>query len=241
MMTAFFDEVLGTRLYGELEHWIATCKDLSPYSSHSYWYSLSDEPKILPEYAIRSLAPLMPGLGDIVGVEWWLQKTDASKGMAWHFDHDRDLLNLTQQLIHPVWASVLYFSESSSPTVILDYSPEDKQRTPQRPPSEAVAYLPSRNRFGVFKGNVMHAVAAAREDRARERVTMPLNWWHQKPMAPICLDTPYQDEAFQLLFPQFSEREIHERVGRPATPIHCNGDDVARIMRKNPPQWTKLE
>src|SRR5260370_5091138 len=171
-----FDEALEASLFQELQSRIASRSDLTPYNQHSHWYSLDQRPRLLPEFAIRSLLPLLPDGADVAGVEWWVQDVPPTQGMIWHFDHDREVLRLEGRLVHPVWATVFYFDIGASPTVVMEQTLEDRRAVPPRWPSAGFACPPQENRLSIFKGNLLHGVAAGPTSSGTRRVTMPRNW-----------------------------------------------------------------
>ncbi len=168
----------------------------------TFWFPRGVEPTNVAEEAIIELMPQVGPGPECIGTEWWLGRLGYGKELRFHFDRDLALKRKTGQSIHPLFSSVLYLNDFPfSPTVIVDQvlAPDGKTKIPEEPEFgksiEAVA-----NHYVVFPGNLRHGVVpdpeTLKRDRKHEqrrksdelRLTLLVNYWHRRPLAPICCD-----------------------------------------------------
>ncbi|MCA9218535.1 MAG: hypothetical protein KDB27_35950 [Planctomycetales bacterium] len=168
----------------------------------NFWFPRGAVPTNVVEETITELLRLVSPSPQCIGTEWWLGRLGYGKELRFHFDRDLALKRKTGESVHPLLASVLYLNDfPSSPTVILDQviGPDGKSRVPEKAEFaksiDAVA-----NRYVVFPGTLRHGVIpnwgrseqASSPERDRKsselRLTLLVNYWHRRPLPPICSD-----------------------------------------------------
>ncbi len=163
--------------------------------STTFWFPRVAEPTNIVEETIAALIKLAVPPATCIGTEWWLGRLGYNKGLNFHFDRDLTRSQQFGEHEHPLYASILYLNSfPSSPTVILGQTPgSDPKKPAYRESVEAVA-----NRYAVFRGNLLHGVVPdadsvngrdGSEHRPEEvRLSLLVNYWHVRPMPPICVD-----------------------------------------------------
>jgi hypothetical protein len=155
----------------------------------TFWFDLK-QPTCLPEEVIQELAPLL-NTTRIVGVEWWLSRmmtTDVR--VDFHRDRDEKRALRTGREIHPRTSSVLFLNRvRGGALAVTDQppNPDNPSLAPDEPDFELIAPRP--NRFVYFDGTLTHGVLDANNQipdrrlpgRTRQRRTLVMNWWHQRP------------------------------------------------------------
>jgi hypothetical protein len=201
-----FEEALPGPLFDKLVDAVRAIGNERMKNNGSYtttfWFPRDAEPSNLAEDAIVELLKLVAPDQDCIGTEWWLGRLGAGKKLNLHFDRDLALSRETGKSVHPILSSVFYLNDfAGSPTVILDQvlAADGKTKIPAEPEFgnsfEAVA-----NHYVVFPGNLRHGVipnqeASTQSSKAKDkdnpselRLTLLVNYWHRRPLEPVCLD-----------------------------------------------------
>ncbi len=215
-----FEEALPGPLFEQLVHAVRSLGNERMKANGSYtttfWFPRDAEPTNLAEAAIVELLKLVEPGSECIGTEWWLGRLGAGKELRFHFDRDLALKRKTGESIHPLHSSVLYLNEfPNSPTVILDQvlAADGKTRVPEKAEFgksiDAVA-----NHYVLFPGTLRHGVipgwgnteaSNATKSKSDElRLTLLVNYWHRRPLAPICTD--YDGTVYSKLRTEFLER-----------------------------------
>jgi hypothetical protein len=118
------------------------------------------------------------------GAEWWIGRAYTTRiPVEFHFDQDVK----GRRARHPRWSSVFFFNAVRGGHLAV---------TDQVPGKEAASRLqavaPRRNRYAVFRGNLLHGILDARGltpgrpvpgPRGRMRITLVVNYWDVRPTA----------------------------------------------------------
>ncbi len=168
----------------------------------TFWFPRTAQPSNLAEEAAGELLRLVDPVSDCIGVEWWIGRLRYGKKLRFHFDRDLALEEKTGERICPLLGSVLYLNDyPSSPTVIVDQVPgkDGKSKIPENP-TRSAAVPAIANNYVTFQGNLRHGVIpdegviereglSSDQRKAHERrLTLLVNFWHRRPLAPICND-----------------------------------------------------
>ena len=140
---------------------------------------------------------------EVTGAEWWVQHRRANTPQHFHFDTDMGRHSLgssststnndsSEKSIFrcPSLSSVLYLTESGGPTVVLGQRPTMSKWSGNLAllPEEATEcdiMFPRRNRYMLFRGDLLHGVLPCNE--LEMRTTLLVNWWcGKKPKDPAC-------------------------------------------------------
>lgn len=163
----------------------------------TFWVPRNTAPANLAEEVIAELIGLAHPPGSYTGTEWWLGRLEHGEKLPMHFDRDLTRSRKFGQHEYPLFASILYLNTfPASPTVVVGQIPGDtpRQKVPDKPAFresiDAVA-----NRYVVFPGNLRHGIVPGKSrdgeeqmPRDRFRLSLLVNYWHVRPMGPICLD-----------------------------------------------------
>lgn len=166
----------------------------------TFWVPVPFKPTHIVEECISKLWDLVQPGPLCIGMEWWLGRLTYGKSLNFHTDRDRSLQKKTGEIVHPIWASILYLNRfPSSPTIILDQvlSPDGKSWIPPKAgPGRSLDAIP--NHYGVFRGDLRHGVVAnggtaenASQIKQPEqppalRLTLLVNYWERRPAPPNC-------------------------------------------------------
>jgi hypothetical protein len=161
----------------------------------TFWEPTNCGRPSLMSAVVSALAPIVPGSGDCVGVEWWARVRSGDEPMSLHQDKDESLLKATGQLSHPHFGSVLYLSDAGGPTIVLEPGPAGA--TPGvGDQSWAALSWPQRNGFLIFRGDLPHGVGALKGGQPTpRRDSLLMNWWRRRPTAPGCREAPLQTQV----------------------------------------------
>jgi hypothetical protein len=180
----------------------------------TFWFPLGAKPTNIVEECLSALCLLVQSGPKCIGLEWWLGRLKYGESLPFHADRDWSLGKQTGQIVHPMWASVLYLNHfPSSPTLVYDQvlGPDGKSWVPPVPKvGRALDAVP--NHYAVFRGDLRHGVVArgaaqktadrsAEEENSSElRLTLLVNYWDRRPAPPNCRDydgtiyAPIRDE-----------------------------------------------
>jgi hypothetical protein len=226
-----FDDALPPALFGTLQRGICGHPDIATLYEHSFWFPLDARPRLCVEHAIASLLRLLPTTAEIRGAEWWVPARPSTQGMEWHCDCDRIVYARHKRYVRPQLSSVLYLGDAGGPTLIVDDVARDATARRPRTDLGAVGYLPVPNRYGIFPGDRFHAVASRDDDRLR--VTVAINWWTEKPSAPLCILPRYDAEFLApLAAPVDLAAPAADRAARPASPLVLSPDTLASLAHR---------
>lgn len=162
----------------------------------TFWFPCGATPKNFAEQSIVELLKLVQPGPACIGTEWWLGRLGQGKTLRHHFDRDLALEKQTGETVHPLLSSVLYLNDfPGSPTVILDQvlAPDGKTKIPEEPEYGKSIDAVS-NHYVVFPGNLRHGVIPTQDQpqqnrsSSKLRMTLLVNYWHRRPLAPICCD-----------------------------------------------------
>jgi hypothetical protein len=157
----------------------------------TFWFDLRSPPTAVVEEAARLLAPRIPGLARIRGVEWWLSRMSPNDVQVdFHVDRDERLALRTGRLVHPRVSSVLFLNRVKGGALAVTAEPPC-EANPALAPTRLDLDLvtPRPNRFVVFDGRLTHGVLDARNHvptrrlpgTARRRLAVVMNWWQRRP------------------------------------------------------------
>jgi hypothetical protein len=157
----------------------------------TFWYDFS-EPTNVVEEAILTLRPRVVGRRRIAGVEWWLSRMSTTDvRVDFHQDRDEKLALRTGRLVHPRLSSVLFLNRSRGGALAVTRQPPDPENPSLAPRKldDLTLVAPRPNRLVVFDGKLTHGVLDANNQipdgrlpgQARQRRTIPLNWWASRP------------------------------------------------------------
>jgi hypothetical protein len=206
---SLFEDALPNELFQRLVravHAVGTerMEDMRSYST-TFWVPLDRKPTNIVEECLPHLyAMAQPGPA-CIGMEWWLGRLKFGESLPFHMDDDRSLRKLTKQIVHPLWASILYLNHfPSSPTVVLDQVLSADGNSYVPPETDCGATLDAiPNNYVVFQGNLRHGVVAnveearlsdeaaspAKPEESEElRLTLLVNYWDRRPVPPNCRD-----------------------------------------------------
>ena len=198
------EDVLPKPLFDRLRHAVDSLedgrlKDKATYAT-TFWFPRGAPVTNVAEEAIMALIGQIELPSGCIGMEWWLGRLRYGKKLNYHFDRDLALARKTGESVFPLLGSILYLNAfPSSPTVILDQipGPDGKSRVPEEPKlSVSVEAVP--NHYAIYPGNLRHGVIpnadkmqserSDKENTSKLRLTLLVNYWHQRPSAPICRD-----------------------------------------------------
>jgi len=186
----------------------------------NFWFPLDARPpnNIVEEIILRLSRLVRPG-PRCKGAEWWLGRLPYGKSLSMHFDRDLTLEKRTGQVVHPLWASILYLNRfHSSPTVILDQvlSRDQQSLVPPKAKFGKTIY-PVPNHYVVYPGNLYHGVVTDQatlkpngvsrngKHSPNLRLTLLINYWDRRPLLPVCRN--YDGSVYQALQERY-ERNI---------------------------------
>jgi hypothetical protein len=149
----------------------------------TFWLPRGARPEHVIEEAVLALWRLSrvrcaPGSG----AEWWIGRSYTTRlPIEFHFDHDVK----GAKPRHPVTSSVFFFnSVRGGHLAVTDQRPGAAEAT------RLEAVKPRRNRYALFRGDLLHGVLDARGrtpgrplpgPRGRLRVTLVVNFWRARP------------------------------------------------------------
>lgn len=224
MWAFLYDDALPDTLFERLTANVVEHLDVLSTYEHSLWFGREAAPQLYIEHAIALVARLVPTTSAIAGAEWWIVARKSSLGMEWHCDCDRIIYSREKRFVRPAISSVLYLNDSGGPTLIVDDVASNA--SVRRPTTErgCLGFLPNSNRYGVFPGDRFHAVAITDDDD--DRITIAINWWAEKPSAPLCIDPPLELSALLTAPP---DSHFFPTAARPVGPVQLNADEMARL------------
>lgn len=168
----------------------------------TFWFPRGDQPRNIAEEAIVQLSQEVEPGPECIGVEWWLGRLPYGSDLQMHFDRDLALRQKTGESVHPMIASVLYLNQyPSAPTVVFDQvlAEDGRTRIPAKA-EHAKSVEAVSNRYMIFSGNLLHGVVhdpkAPKPEMVERnaefaldlRLTLLVNYWHRRPLEPICVD-----------------------------------------------------
>ena len=201
-----FKETLPTPLFSRLVHAVREVgtERLKESYKTNFWFAANARPANIVEEVISRLFRLVRPGPRCIGVEWWLGRLPYGKSLSMHFDRDLTLEKQTGEVVHPLWASILYLNRfPSSPTVVLDQVPSRDHQSlvpPQARYGRTIDPVP--NHYVVYRGNLYHGVVAngngdghkpsTRSTKIKNppelRLTLLINYWDRRPLPPVCRD-----------------------------------------------------
>ena len=129
----------------------------------------------------------------IISAEFWVQSRSQTDNINFHYDKDESIASNKHYLVHPVVSTVLYLTDEGSPTLILNQTSPDGNIEIPLVPEQAYLVYPKKNRYMLFAGDLQHGVCGScnyylmnekKRKNDKKRVTLLVNWWHQKPEEP---------------------------------------------------------
>lgn len=199
-----YEGILPTPFFEKLQNAVRSIGSERMKSNGSYsttfWFARNSAPGNLAEEAIARLFETVNPGDDCIGAEWWLGRLGHGKKLRFHFDRDLALQEKTGEIVCPILGSVLYLNDyPSTPTVIVGQVPgaDGKTKVPETPKYEESVQAVA-NRYMVFAGNLRHGVIPDQaklhldprrpDGKPERRLTLLVNYWHRRPLAPICND-----------------------------------------------------
>jgi hypothetical protein len=164
-----------------------------PFYRTTFWYPSDRAPSHMVEQAIDVLREAARPSPQVVGVEWLL---------PCHFDRaDLDETD-PARIRHPESASVYFFNAVPyGELVITDQVLGEDGRPSPSEPRKMRFVSPGENRYAVFPGHLYHGVIGRMwRPEAEEclRVTLAVNWWTERPLAPYLRDSSDAVQVFDL-------------------------------------------
>jgi hypothetical protein len=145
----------------------------------TFWLARGSQPAHALEDAVLALWK-RAGIR-CAGVEWWIGRAHTNRlPIEFHFDHDVK----GRVLRHPRVSSVFFFnSVRGGHLAVTDARPGTGPATRMEP------VKPRRNRYAMFRGNLLHGVldgegrtpARGHGGRGRVRITLVVNFWDRRP------------------------------------------------------------
>jgi len=162
----------------------------------TFWLPRSASPANCLEEAVLALWPLARPRG-CSGAEWWIGRAFTTRiPVEFHFDQDVK----GRKRRHPRLSSVLFFNRvRGGQLAVTDQVPGGREARRL----ETVA--PRRNRYAVFRGDLLHGILDARGRTpgrrvagppGRMRVTLVVNFWDRRPSE---VPTWSESSAYRLL------------------------------------------
>lgn len=199
-----FETALSSALFGRIVSAVRDIGDenLKDGYSTSFWFPKDAKPANIVEETITALIKLAVPPAAHTGTEWWLGRLRYGKPLNFHFDQDLTRSRKFGKHEYPLYGSILYLNSfPSSPTVILGHIPGSNPDlvVPEKS-AYRVSVAPVANRYAVFRGNLSHGVVpnadsvdggggGGKEHQPEEfRLTLLVNYWHVRPLLPICTD-----------------------------------------------------
>ena len=199
-----FEEALQRSLFERIVSAVREVGDerLKRNYNTTFWYPNEAEPGNAAEQVIEELIRLADPPAECIGTEWWLGRLGYGEKLPLHFDRDLTRSRKFGEHVYPIYGSIYYLNTfPSSPTLILGQvpGPDPRTKVPAEPEfRESIGAVA--NRYAVFPGNLRHGVKPTRESvresrregageqPARVRLCLLVNYWHCRPMPPICRD-----------------------------------------------------
>lgn len=146
----------------------------------TFWLPAGAAPQHVLEEAVLALA--RRARVRCGGMEWWIGRAFTTRlPIEFHFDEDVK----GRRLRHPDWSSVFFFNAvRGGHLAVTDATPGGGEAR------RLEAVKPRRNRYALFRGNLLHGVLDARGrtpsrplpgPRGRLRVTLVVNFWGRRP------------------------------------------------------------
>jgi len=147
----------------------------------TFWLPSGAEPEHSLEEAVLALWKLA-GPRACAGAEWWVGRAHTTRiPVGFHFD--QDVKGRTLQ--HPELSSVFFFNRvRGGQLAVTDQVPGSG------PAARLETIVPRRNRYAVFRGDLLHGVLDVRGrtpgrplpgPKGRLRVTLVVNFWRRRP------------------------------------------------------------
>ena len=147
----------------------------------TFWLPRDAAPAHAVEEAVLELWRLARPRG-CAGAEWWIGRAHTTRiPVEFHFDQDVQGRNLRQ----PRLSSVLFFNAVRGGQLAVT------DQVPGRAEAKRLETVaPKRNRYAIFRGNLMHGVLDARGctpgprlpgPPGRMRITLVVNYWERQP------------------------------------------------------------
>jgi hypothetical protein len=229
MWTFLYEAALPEELFETLQKCVIEHPRIEAFYENSFWFPINAQPRLYVEHAILALKRLLPTSSGMAGAEWWIPALNSRQGMEWHCDCDRVIYAREKRFVRPQIGSVFYLNAAGGPTLVVDDVATD--HTVRRPRAEngCTGYLPTPNRYGIFPGDRFHAVAISGEDQLR--ITVAINWWTEKPSAPLCVNAPYDSPDFAALAAPADLGELTGEARRVA-PIQLSAEELAALPHR---------
>lgn len=146
----------------------------------TFWLPRGAEPAHAVEEAVLALWS-RAGIR-CAGVEWWIGRAHTNR-LPIEFHFDQDVKGRAPR--HPVVSSVFFFnSVRGGHLAVTDARPG------RETPTRIETVKPRRNRYALFRGDLLHGVLdergrtpvrAARSPNGRLRITLVVNFWRRPP------------------------------------------------------------
>lgn len=146
----------------------------------TFWLPRGSTPAHAVEEAVVALSELA-GVPGSKGAEWWIGRTYTTQ-VPIEFHFDEDVKGRTRR--HPLVSSVFFFNSVRGGHLAVT------DAVPGREARRLESVKPRRNRYAIFKGDLMHGVLDARGrtpsgtlkgPRGRLRITLVVNFWAARP------------------------------------------------------------
>jgi hypothetical protein len=177
-----------------------------PFYRTTFWYPLERKPSHLVEHTIETLREAAQPSAQVIGVEWWFSVMRTNATPQWllpcHFDRSDLDEKDPAHIRHPETASVFFMNAVPyGELVITDQVLGEDGRPSPREPRQMRFVTPGDNRYAVFPGNLYHGVIGRMWRPEHDdclRVTLAVNWWTERPMAPYMRDSGEAVHVFDL-------------------------------------------
>jgi len=186
-------------------HFETLYKDGFPFYRTTFWHSLDDKPGNVFESTIAELCSLAKPSARVRGVEWWFSVLLTNKSPQWilpcHFDRADLSEKNVDRIKFPEKGSVLFFNEVPYGELVVTDQVWTRKGIEPRQPKQMLFIQPRENRYAVFSGHLYHGVIGRMwrpPERTVLRITMAVNWWHERPTAAYLRDSRDCLTAFRL-------------------------------------------
>lgn len=180
--TVYYDRAVPAAWIRRLRREIIRCGNLP-----LHWMQFAEPPRNFFEQVVHRLREIVAPPASCVGAEYWGRAHAVETGFKFHFDRDEAQRD---HIVSPALGSILYLSDVGGLTLVFDVGP-----TGVRLPTRGAGVVPLPGRLLTFPGQLLHGVQPGRPHRL-PRVVLLVNWWAQRPSAPIepgpafCRDNP---------------------------------------------------
>jgi hypothetical protein len=176
------DAALADDLVAEARRAVARLRETRLRQSYftTFWLAREAVPRNSVERAVRALEKLARPRR-FAGAEWWIGRS-YTNDVPIEFHFDEDVRGTVKK--HPSLSSVFFFNRVRGGQLAVT------DARPGQSPARLEAIKPRRNRYAIFKGDLLHGVLDRDGNtprrklpgpRGRLRVTLVVSFWTERP------------------------------------------------------------